>query len=194
MDLPSIGDKMSEKWDIDGVNSRYIGVTPCWDVTLKRPDGNRVTHLIPMVSLEIRAAEYGIDPQDVESLMSIILHEPHMPTTVDDSGSIKYDDGSSDLYSAESTNQARQAHLDRIKSAPVQISVKGHKALDLIKATHKPNLDFVQQQRERVDTRRWVRKYGSLPVQNTVKSPKSAAGQMAKSLGLTVKLFDFEQE
>ena len=62
-------------------------------------------HVMPYDALEWRAAEYGIDSNDTDTLMDIILAEAFM--SKDD-----YDPGTS-LYEAQSVAQAREAHLAR---------------------------------------------------------------------------------
>jgi hypothetical protein len=62
-------------------------------------------HSFPYDALEWRAAEYGIDPSDVDTLMDIILTEPYIAAT-------DYEPGTT-LYDAPSIEDARKAHLSR---------------------------------------------------------------------------------
>jgi hypothetical protein len=62
-------------------------------------------HVFPHDALEWRAAEYGIDPSDVDTLMDIVLAEPYI--TSED-----YEPGTT-LYDAPSIQDAREAHLSR---------------------------------------------------------------------------------
>jgi hypothetical protein len=62
-------------------------------------------HAFPHDALEWRAAEYGIDPSDVDTLMDIILTEPYIAST-------DYEPGTT-LYDAPSIEDARKAHLSR---------------------------------------------------------------------------------
>jgi len=57
--------------------------TECWRVTTLRPDGKIHCHVFPKDTLQNRAAEYGIDPADRETLMDIVLHEPYMVSPLD---------------------------------------------------------------------------------------------------------------
>lgn len=62
-------------------------------------------HAFPYDTLEWRAAEYGIDPSDVDTLMDIVLAEPYL--TNED-----YEPGTT-LYDAASIQDAREAHIAR---------------------------------------------------------------------------------
>jgi hypothetical protein len=125
---------------------------------------------MPTVTLEWRSAEYGIDPADVDTLLDVILHEPHIPLTDDGSGP-RYADNGPDLWTAESTTAAREAHLARIKTCPVRIDVKGVKALDPVRNGHRPDADRIRKMREQVDTSRWIKKHGDLPKQPIPQTP-----------------------
>jgi hypothetical protein len=66
-------------------------------------------HVFPKDALEWRAAEYEIDPGDVDTLLGIILYEPFL-------------DGHSHehpkhLFNAASVKEAREYHTDRIAQA-----------------------------------------------------------------------------
>lgn len=117
-----------------------------WHVTYQDVAGTVRHHVFPKNTLEWRAAEYGIDPADVDTLLDIVLHEPHAPhpddrLTADDDpavaaglmstapvsrGSVRAGDlVPTTLYTAETVEQAREAHLLRIqytKTNRVQIS------------------------------------------------------------------------
>lgn len=155
---------MPEKWTISDIVAFQSGGQPCWLVSLTRPDGNIANHLMPTVTLEWRAAEYGVDPTDVDTLLDIILHEPHMPTVDDPQHGPHYADDGPDLWTADNTATAREAHVARIKACNVRIDVRGVKALDTIRAGHRPDNDRIRKMREQVDTSRWLKKHGDLPV------------------------------
>ncbi|MFC8447679.1 hypothetical protein [Kitasatospora sp. NPDC057223] len=63
-----------ERIEEDTNNGREI-----WIVVMVDESGSRVNHAIPKDTLLWRAAEYGIDPTDTETLLDIILHEPYIP-------------------------------------------------------------------------------------------------------------------
>lgn len=153
---------MPEKWTIQESRPRTVGETSCWEVAAQKPDGTLHLYLMPTVALEWRAAEYGIDPTDVDTLLDVILHEPHMPMTDDGQGP-RYADNGPDLWQADNTDAAREAHLARIKTCPVRIDVRGARGLDIIRNNHRPDPDRLRAMRETVDTSRWVKKHGGLP-------------------------------
>lgn len=162
---------MPEKWTIGETVARQIGESACWQVALIRPDGNTVNHVMPTTILEWRAAEYGIDPADVDALVDVILHEPHIPMIDDGTRGPRYADDGPDLWTAENTTTAREAHLARIQTCPVRIDVKGVKALDPIRTGHQPDPDRIRAMREAVDTNRWIKKHGDLPKQPIPQNP-----------------------
>ena len=154
---------MPEKWTI--VESAVVSVqgVPCWQVLMLKPDGTHHAHLMPGGTLEWRAAEYGIDPDDVDALLEVVLHEPYMATVDDVEHGPRYADNGPDLWTADNTDEARDAHLARVKACPVRIDVKGEKALDPIRANHRPDPARLSRMREAVDTNRWIKKHGGLP-------------------------------
>lgn len=154
---------MPEKWTVSETEIKEISGMPCWQIALLRPDGARHFHLLPGVALEWRAAEYGVDPEDVDTLLEIVLHEPHMPAVDDPRHGFRFTDGRPDLWTADTTDDARAAHLARVKECPVQISVRGVKALDPVRVNHRPTPESLRLKREAVDTTRWLKRYGDLP-------------------------------
>ena len=161
---------MPEKWTIQDSSARLVGETQCWQVILRKPDGNNHAVVMPAMTLDWRAAEYGIDPMDVDTLLTVILHEPWMPM-IDDGGGSRYADTGPDLWTADTTTAARDAHLARVQACPVLIDVAGVKALDAIRDGHTPDLDRIRAMREAVDTNRWRKKYGDLPAQPLPQTP-----------------------
>jgi hypothetical protein len=65
----------------DGDESKRapMGAEPLWGVPLVRPDQQSITAVIPHSTLEWRAAEYCIDPEDIDTLLDVILHEGWIP-------------------------------------------------------------------------------------------------------------------
>ncbi|MFI6813287.1 hypothetical protein ACIBG7_12785 [Nonomuraea sp. NPDC050328] len=60
------------------------GAEPMWGVYFVQPDtAMHGTHSFPHVTFEWRAAEYGIDPEDVDTLLDVILYEPYIPNPDD---------------------------------------------------------------------------------------------------------------
>lgn len=125
--------------------------------TIEHDGGNieEGVFIFPEDALEWRAAEYGIDPQDRDTLFDMIIAEFF----------ILADDGTGpSLYDAENTDDARVAHLERITRAKLRhristrgknhpsVAVKGEflmdeEALDLKR-------QIVNQHRERVHNQR----------------------------------------
>ncbi|MDX3575991.1 hypothetical protein [Streptomyces sp. FL07-04A] len=169
---------MSEKWTISNIIALQVGTEPCWQVSLTRPDGTVGNHLMPTSTLEWRAAEYGVDPTDVDALLDIILHEPHMQTIDDPQHGPRYADDAPDLWTADNTTAAREAHVARIKTCNVRIDVRGVKALDPVRAGHRPDSDRIRKMREQVDTSRWLKKHGGLPVPPLPDIPDPAGGSL----------------
>ncbi|MEU3281584.1 hypothetical protein [Streptomyces antibioticus] len=119
---------------------------------------------MPTIALDWRAAEYGIDPTDTDTLLEILLHEPFMELAEDEDGQRpRWADGSVDLLTAENTTIAREAHVARAKASRVRIDVRNAAGLAPIRATHQPDPDRIRAMREAIDTTRWLTKYGDLP-------------------------------
>lgn len=155
---------MPEKWTIQEVTTKQIGDMNCWRVRMLRADGKPHMHTEPKQSLDWRAAEYGIDPADTDTLLEIILHEPFMAMTEEtDTQASRYADGPT-LWEAESTDAAREALFTRVKNCPVRIDIRGVAALDVIRSSHQPDPERLRAMRELVDTNRWIALYGDLPV------------------------------
>ncbi|MFI6909641.1 hypothetical protein ACIBKY_50860 [Nonomuraea sp. NPDC050394] len=55
------------------------GAEPIWGVAAVRADGGAHMLIIPHSTWEWRAAEYGIDPEDLDTLLDVVLHEPWIP-------------------------------------------------------------------------------------------------------------------
>jgi hypothetical protein len=61
----------------------HDGAEPIWGISRVRPDGLAHMHLIPHSTFEWRCAEYGVDPDDIDTLLDIVLHEPWIPSPHD---------------------------------------------------------------------------------------------------------------
>jgi hypothetical protein len=57
----------------------HDGAEPMWGISRVRPDGASHMHIIPHSTWEWRCAEYGIDPDDMDTLLDVVLHEPWIP-------------------------------------------------------------------------------------------------------------------
>lgn len=186
---------MADKYVVDQVTATKVGQTECWDIRMTRPDGNNHIYRMPKITLDARAAEYGIDSTDIETLIELSLHEIFFEVTQsDETNELTFKDGGPSLMSADSTQAARDAHLGRVKTCPVRITTRGNKVLDVIRNSHTPDKTWIDQHRQQVDTRRWAKRYGDVLLSVPAEPAKSAAGQMGRALGIKVTLPDLRQE
>jgi hypothetical protein len=91
------------------VEAFQISGQPAWRVTGTRTeDGGTVVpyhHVLPVDTMEWRAAEYGIDPTDTATLLDMVLAEPHL-TPEDMARGYR-------LHDAPDVATARRDHLAR---------------------------------------------------------------------------------
>lgn len=117
---------------ITEITEGVIGETLTWQVRMTDAEGKEHVHVFPQETLAWRAAEYGIDPADTDTLLDIILHEPFLPdlavpaaaatdpaaraglnaSTLASKGSAAVEPVQ--LHNAPSTSVAREAHQLRI--------------------------------------------------------------------------------
>jgi hypothetical protein len=165
---------------------------PCWAVDMIKPDGTGHRHVFPQFTLAQRAAEYGIDPADVDQLLDIVLHEPYAPhpddplkgedpaaaagmlspALVSRGTARKGDLIPTTLYTAPDAATARAAHLLRIehgKAHNVRVSAaKGKKdPLDVIRANHRIDPAWVQTKAHEIHRRRLVAQGRAAPEPTT---------------------------
>lgn len=164
---------MAETWTVQSVeDTPWESSSPLWRVTLAKPNGDLHCHVFPHSIFDHRAAEYDIDPADINTLLDVVLHEPYLADPArlnaqDDpaaqQGYVNAQGKPAWLYNADSIEQARQAHLARIqhcKANTVRVvsptSTGGQEAavkdpLDALRRSYKPNLESVKKLRVRVD-------------------------------------------
>lgn len=149
----------------------------CWAVNMTRPDGGSHTYVFPKFSLAQRAAEYGFDPGDIETILDVVLHEQFIhtpwnpaddpaaqqgmvtPAVESSSAGRKGDMVPVDLFNAPTIALARDAHLARVTHAKknrgrVRIPDKGPDPLDTIRAEHGVTSDGVAARARVVDLER----------------------------------------
>ncbi|UBU16686.1 hypothetical protein [Nonomuraea gerenzanensis] len=63
----------------DAARANPLGAEPLWGVAVVKEDGSRFLKTFPHSTLEWRSAEYGIDPDDKDTLLDVILHESYIP-------------------------------------------------------------------------------------------------------------------
>lgn len=91
-----------------------------WMVSVEKDTGNGpevVSHVFPEDTLEWRAAEYGIDPADTDTLLEMVLYEAHL--TDEDPASTH------PLYISATREEARAAQLARIQAVKGAGKVRG---------------------------------------------------------------------
>lgn len=86
---------------------------------------NASGHGFPLEALACRAAEYGVDPTDTDTLLEILLHEPHVGVDQSDPTFV---------YNTD-RDTARKAHLARVAASPVRVK-DPHGHLDALRAAH----------------------------------------------------------
>jgi hypothetical protein len=111
---------------VDGAGGRH----PSWLVAkvLTHDDGRseRQAMFFPPDTLEWRAAEYGIDHTDIDTLLKIVLYEPHLdPLEQPDHVHPMT------LHNAPSVRHAREFHLQRVADAAARhpVTVAAHPSM-----------------------------------------------------------------
>ncbi|MEV0617556.1 hypothetical protein AB0I81_29840 [Nonomuraea sp. NPDC050404] len=69
--------------DGDEAKRAPMGAEPLWGLKMVRPDGESMLGMMPHSTMEWRAAEYCIDPDDIDTILDVILHEPWIPAADD---------------------------------------------------------------------------------------------------------------
>ena len=157
-----------------------------WSVTLEDEKGERRNHIFPKSTLEWRAAEYDID--DPGELLDIILHEGFdsseeavLPVSLSSPPRAPAADRQArvTLYTSQSTTEAREAHRARIAAIKddhrIVPPAAGPDPLDVIRAQHGIAPQGLREKRERVDTHRWVKQHGALPIPPETPGTNAAA-------------------
>jgi hypothetical protein len=131
--------------ELTNAEEYFHGSTTCWRVTYRKEDGTNHTHVFPKDTFDWRAAEYDIDPADIETLMDVVLHEPYvdpMDTAVREAGKLspalqnnkttrRGEPEPTNLFNAESISEAREAHLLRIEDAKTnRVNIRAPKGAD----------------------------------------------------------------
>jgi hypothetical protein len=106
-----------------------------WIVHHDRGDGVLWDYAFPHDTLTYRSAEYGIDPNDADTLLDVVLHEFHMePAQIGP-------DHPQFLYNTDERT-ARRAHLARVQELKNTVSYEDPQSLlDLIKRHHLSSFD-----------------------------------------------------
>lgn len=94
--------------DVTPVSSEQSGNVITVHTELTMEDGSTVSgkHVFPADTLEWRAAEYDLDPTDLDTLLDIVLYEPFLEEP---------DQPELTLHDAPSVEEARAYHLQRVE-------------------------------------------------------------------------------
>lgn len=82
-----------------------------WRVTEVHSGDKTFQHFFPSDTMEWRAAEYGLDLNDFETLLDIVLAEPYLDNPPERLGQ------PAELFSADTVEEARGIYLPRIQAA-----------------------------------------------------------------------------
>lgn len=107
---------------IDAVKIRRNDVD-WWMVTTQNPDGSRYAYALPSFTFENLSVEYGFDPDDIDSLLDIAIHQLHIPPLEDlpddedpaFQKGISVSGGKAHFGNAPTSETAKAAHLERVK-------------------------------------------------------------------------------
>lgn len=179
----------AKTYTVTSVEERFFEQGDAWLITMDTGTPNTIaTYLLPKAALQNRAAEYGIDPADVETLLDIALHEPYIPDPTDPANHA--DDAAAKkglrakawvsrgsirrgqmvpawLYNSDSIEQAREAHFARIEHCKANrvrvVSPKTADPLDVIRRQYAPDAGQVAVVRRQVEaTRQRLRDWRTL--------------------------------
>lgn len=144
---------------VESAAATRVGAVDCWQVVTRAKGDGGITHVFPQNTLEWRAAEYGIDPADVDALLDVVLHEQLFDA---DTAA----EAEQALRAARSTTDARTGHLARIAAVKERhrIALAEGGPLDVIRTRPGISAAGVRVKRELVDVHRWSQLYGGLPV------------------------------
>ena len=131
----------------DRVEGHIVRDQPVWVAfgTQTDDDGTMVPymHQFPCDTLEWRAAEYGIDPADVDTLLDIVLAEPYLTPQDWATGVHLYEHPDADMDTVKADHIARCAKAAtrlKLSTKPDKKDKKPH-ALDRIRDEHSQWVD-----------------------------------------------------
>lgn len=133
---------------VDAVEQVVQNGMTVWRIRCTRTheDGTELPtmHVLPVDALEWRAAEYGIDPTDLDTLVDIVLAEPFLNQRDFPSGEA--------LWDAPTVEDAKTAHVARCARAKLAVRMstrgKGHPLNEIKK---RPNIDPVRMAVKTID-------------------------------------------
>lgn len=167
---------MTATYTITSIEERFSDQGDAWLIYMDTGNPTVIaSYLLPKTALQNRAAEYGIDPADIETLLDMVLHEPYIPDPTDprnheedpaakkgmrakswkSQGRIRKGQlVPAWLYNSDSIDQARRAHLARVDHCKANrvrvVSPKGSDPLDIIREQYAPDPGQIQALRQHV--------------------------------------------
>lgn len=115
---------------------------PLWFIEHDIEGGPQWTYVFPHSRLQWRAAEYGLDPADINTLIDVSIYEFHMPDNVHSNPT--------HLWRTDQAS-ARVAHLARVESAKSRvIHLDPHNQLDVIRKVWDAQHPVLAEQRARI--------------------------------------------
>lgn len=115
-----------------------------WSIRVRHSDGVVFNYHMPHITWAARAAEYGLDPDDIDTLLDVCLHEHEFAGL---------DETHPDFVYSNAEERAREALLSRIAEAKkTNLIVDPDNLLQAIRDhhSHTPYAEFHRAHRERV--------------------------------------------
>jgi hypothetical protein len=101
-----------QSFTIEEVHEIQSGGASYFRVHLRRDDGLLHGYAFPADTIVWRAAELGLDPEDVDTILDVVLHEPFITTAANPT--------------TETRSQARAVHLARVTDAKSRVVIHQH--------------------------------------------------------------------
>lgn len=121
---------------ITAVRKESIGSEFAWIIEMDVEGALPWVYANPVHTLGLRSAEYGIDPNDVDTLIDIMIHEHHFQVP---------DSHPTFLWNTDEKT-AREAHLARVADAKTRVThLDPNNLLGIIRESHNPNDPMIGQ-------------------------------------------------
>ncbi|MFI6886745.1 hypothetical protein [Streptosporangium canum] len=166
-----------ERHIVDAFASEHAGVE-MWTIRTRNPadpDAPDYCYLLPSITFENLAVEYGLPEDDIDELLRVAILQLHVPSHLDAPAAaqgLMRDGRPVTLGTADSTRQAREAHLARIAwveanrvrivapnpstarmvqaldaDEPAEVAVDPAERLRALKASYRPDATRMKQRR-----------------------------------------------
>jgi len=174
-----------------------VASVPVYCIDYTKPDGTHHRHITPPEALAWRAAEYDIDPADVDTLIDIIVHEVFIPDPTKPwnrktdaavkKGMLRKGGAPVTLANSTSAVEAREAHMARIEevkktrnitkaSATKLQAMKKPADADVFAVIRKRGVDPTVVQSMRVEVQKMKSALLNAPPPGAAPQPKGATG------------------